>query len=217
MAKFFGKSGLFAYSAVVVIAANMQVLKLVQYSSMNEPIALGTVLFSTVFVVDNILTEYYGVETARKCVAVSFFSYLFFSLVMKITIWHPEVDCKKCINLHRELKNVFSPCFVFFISSLASYAVSQLTDILVFSTLKKLMKSKCLSFRSFISMAISTFVDNFVFSVLAWIVFSKHPISLFLVLKTYVFTAYMIRLIIAALCVPLVRLSGTVISGKLHV
>ncbi|MDR1982399.1 MAG: queuosine precursor transporter [Holosporaceae bacterium] len=209
MVRFFGKNGLFAYASVAVIASNIQVLKLTKYSAMEHPIALGTVLFSTIFAVDNILTEYFGAQTARKCVWISFACYLFFTLVMKIAILHPVIEHGECINLHGELKKIFSPCFVFFISSLVSYITSQQTDIYIFSSLKKLTKGRYVSFRSLVSMAISTFMDNFIFSVLVWVIFADHPIGMQSLWNTYIFIAWIIRLIIAVSCVPLVRLSGT--------
>jgi uncharacterized integral membrane protein (TIGR00697 family) len=215
--RFWGKNGLFAYATVAVIASNIQVLKLTKYSAANDPIALGTVLFSTIFAVDNILTERYGAQTARKCVWMSFFCYLFFTLVMKIAILHPAVNHSECLNLHRELQSVFSPCFRFFISSLISYLFGQLADIFIFSTLKRMTKGKYLSLRSLISMAISAFIDNCVFSILAWIIFADNPISPSSLWKTYIFAAYGIRLIIAVLCVPLVRLSGAMVEKEKNV
>jgi uncharacterized integral membrane protein (TIGR00697 family) len=208
MVKLFGKHGLFAYSSVAVIAANIQVLKLTKYSMVDHPVALGTVLFSTLFAVDNILTEYFGAKTARKCVWISFLCYLFFSLLMKIAMMHPVIESHKCINLHWELEKIFSPCFIFFFSSLISYIVGQQADIYIFSSLKKMTRGRFVSTRSLISMAISTFLDNFIFSFLAWVVFADHPIDMPSLWHTYIFTTWIIRLIIAVACVPLVRLSG---------
>lgn len=212
--KFFGKTGLFAYSAIAVVISNVQVLRLTKYSATDNPVALGTVIFSTLFAVDNILTEYYGSETARRCVWMNFMYYLFFTLVMKITNSHPTVDNYDCVNLHRELKIIFSPCFVIFVSSLISYVVSQLIDIFAFSTLKKLMKSKYVSLRSFLSMAFSSFIDNFVFSALAWMIFAKNPVSIEVLWKTYISAAFVIRLIVVVLCVPLVKLCGVAVLKK---
>jgi uncharacterized integral membrane protein (TIGR00697 family) len=213
----FGKEGLFAYSAIATIAANIQVLKLTKYSMIDDPVALGTVLFSTIFVVDNILTEYYGAKTAKKCVWVGFLCYLFFTLVMRIAILHPAIEHPECINLHRELEGLFTPCLVFFISSVTSYVICQFIDISIFSALKKLMKGKHVSARSFISMAFSSFIDNCIFSLLAWIILADNPISLSSLWKTYIAITYVIRLVIVVLCVPLVRLCGAVVSRKFYV
>ncbi|MDR1551757.1 MAG: queuosine precursor transporter [Holosporaceae bacterium] len=218
MARFFGKSGLFAYSAISVVGANIQVLKLTAYSTIGETVALGTVLFSTTFLVDNILAEYYGAKTAERCVLASFSCYLFFTLIMRITIWHPEVaNSGGCVNLHSELKNVFSPSWIFFVSSLISYVVGQFVDIFAFLCLKKLMKNKRILLRAFFAMALSTFADNCVFSILAWIVFAEKPIDLQTLWKTYIFIAYPIRLVIAVLCAPLVKLAGLIIPREPNV
>jgi uncharacterized integral membrane protein (TIGR00697 family) len=211
MARFFGKTGLFIYSAIATITANIQVLKLTKYSWIDEPVALGTVLFSTIFVVDNILTEYYGAKSAQKCVWLSFLCYLFFSFIMKIAILHPVICHSECINLHQELKNIFSPCFRIFISSATSYVIGQYTDIFIFSALKKLTKGKYVSGRSFVSMAISSLVDNCIFSLFAWVILAENPVSLLSLWKTYIIITYTIRLIIVVSCVPLVRLFGAVI------
>ncbi|MDR1561066.1 MAG: queuosine precursor transporter [Holosporaceae bacterium] len=215
--KFFGKSGLFAYSAIVIIISNIQVLKLAKYTYIENPIALGTVAFSTIFAIDNILTEYYGANVAKESVFLSFIGYLFFVIAMKIAVWHPTIESHECINLHRELESIFSPSSVLLISSLVSYIISQLTDIFVFSFLKKIAKTKFLSCRSLLSMMIATFVDNFVFSVLAWIVLADRPIGWKSLWATYILATYLIRLIVAALCVPLIKLAGAFIPREQNV
>lgn len=210
--KFFGKSGLYAYSTIVAITSNIQVLKLTKYSIVSDPVALGTILFSTTFAVDNIVTEYYGAESAKKGLYISFFGYLFFVAVMQIAVWHPAVSQTNCVNLHSELQTVFSPAPYLFLSSLAAYFCGQHTDIFVYSRLKRLFKTKYAAGRSMFSMAVSAFVDNFVFSVLAWIVFAENPISISDLWRTYICVTYIIRLVVATLCVPIIKLAGKFIS-----
>ena len=210
--RFFGKSGLFVYSSIAIIISNIQVLKLTQYSFIENPVALGTVVFSTTFAVDNILTEFFGAQEARKNVFLGFLSYFMFTLLMRMAIFHPEVSQNECVNLYREMKSLFSPSTIIFISSLAAYLVSQLTDICLFSFLKKIFRGKYLTGRSLISMAVSTFLDNLTFSVLAWIVFSDNPVSWRTLWSTYIFITYLIRLVIAILCLPLIKSAGKVLE-----
>ena len=75
--KLFGEVGLYVYSVIAIIAANIQVLKLVKFSFFSEPIALGTVLFASTFLCTDILAEYYGTKKARINVLIRFcrFSY----------------------------------------------------------------------------------------------------------------------------------------------
>lgn len=209
--RFFGKAGLFVYSSMAIIISNIQVLKLTQYSFLENPVALGTVVFSTTFAVDNIITEFFGAKEARRNVFLGFLSYLMFTILMQITICHPLVSQSECINLHEEIKNLFSPSVIIFVSSLIAYLVSQLTDIYLFSFLRRIFKKKYLESRALISMSVSTFLDNLTFSILVWRVFSDHPISWSTLWMTYVFVTYLLRLGVAVLCLPLIRSAGKVL------
>ncbi|MDR2068011.1 MAG: queuosine precursor transporter, partial [Holosporaceae bacterium] len=111
LVKYFGKNGLFVYATTALIVSNIQVLKLTKYTLIESPVAMGTVVFSTIFAVDNILTEYFGVEDAKRCIWMSFAGYLFFVLVMKIAMLHPYAGYSECVNLHEEMKKIFSPSF----------------------------------------------------------------------------------------------------------
>lgn len=203
--KHYGKVGLFVYSAIIVIVSNLQVLRLTQYCFFTSPVALGTVAFSTTFAVDNILTELYGSKIAKQNVWMSFFGYLFFICLMRLTTMHPIVCETHCINLHDEMRKLFSPSFIIFISSLISYVVCQMFDIFIISFLKRITKGKYLSARSFVAMSSSAFLDNVIFSALAWIVFAEHPIDFSTLWSSYIFMNYLFRLVIAVLCVPLVQ------------
>ena len=210
----FGKSGLIVYSAIATITANIQVVKLTQYALVNDPVALGTVVFATTFAVDNILTEYYGKDVAQKNIWISFTAYLFFVICMKIAVMHNPIQNSECMNLHEELKYIFSPSAILFISSLISYMIGQFSDVTIFSFLKKFFKNKYITLRSFLSMSLSTFIDNFIFSLCAWYIFAQTPISFSTLWKTYIFVTYIIRLVIAIMCVPLVKLAGKAIRKE---
>jgi len=84
--RYYGPSGLFAYIAVSIIIANIQVLKAVQFSLYPEPVALGTILFSSTYLATDILGENYGIKKARNGVFMGLFAHLFFSLIMLFTL-----------------------------------------------------------------------------------------------------------------------------------
>ena len=70
--KIFGYIGLYIYSGIAVIAANIQVLKIVDFFYSPEPVALGTILFASIFLCTDILSEYFGKEKARQNVLIGF-------------------------------------------------------------------------------------------------------------------------------------------------
>ena len=72
--KLFGEVGIYVYTSIAIIAANIQVLKIVDFPFFNNPIALGTILFSSTFFATDILAEYYGTKYARKNILIGFAS-----------------------------------------------------------------------------------------------------------------------------------------------
>lgn len=214
MLRYFGKEGLFIYSIIVVIGANIQVLRVAQYSFFSSPIPLGTVLFSTMFAVDNILNEHFGKETAKKCVYLGFVGYLAFSVMMLLADWHPFVTETSCANFPDAIHIIFSPSIVFFISSISAYLVGQLCDVYVYSYFKEKFLEKNISFRSAVTMIISTFVDNFVFSILAWKILSSIFIPWEEILKSYILNTSIFRIFLVLLCVPIVHFSKHFLPKK---
>ena len=91
--KLFGKVGIYLYTAIAVIAANIQILKIVKFSFLDEPVALGTILFASTFLCTDILAEYYGVKKARKNVLIGFAGFLL------MTFFILELDAFKTLSL----------------------------------------------------------------------------------------------------------------------
>ena len=54
--KIFGYIGLYIYTAIAVIAGNIQVLKIVDFFYSIEPVALGTILFASTYFCTDILS-----------------------------------------------------------------------------------------------------------------------------------------------------------------
>ena len=84
--KLFGEVGIYLYTIIAVIAANIQILKIVKFSFFNEPVALGTILFASTFLCTDILTEYYGVKSAKKNILLGFTGFLLMTIFMLFTI-----------------------------------------------------------------------------------------------------------------------------------
>ena len=90
--KLFGEIGLYIYTIVAVIAGNIQVLKVVKFSFFLEPVALGTILFSSIFLCTDILAEYYGSKSARKNVIFGFSAFLLMTLIMLFTLGFKPIN-----------------------------------------------------------------------------------------------------------------------------
>ena len=127
--KLFSFAGLYVYSALAVIIANIQVLKTVDFFYSPEPVALGTILFSSTYLCTDILSEHFGKDKAQKNVLISFVSFLFVTIVMLVTIgFNPSANDWA----QDSLENIFTPMSRFFITSMIAYLLSQYFDVRIY-------------------------------------------------------------------------------------
>ena len=71
--------GIYVYVAIAIILANIQVLKVIEFPFFPEPMALGTILFISIFLCTDILNEYFDKESATKCIYLRYFSLFVFN------------------------------------------------------------------------------------------------------------------------------------------
>jgi uncharacterized integral membrane protein (TIGR00697 family) len=209
--KLFGFIGLYVYSAIAIIAGNIQVLKQVDFFYSPEPVALGTVLFASTFLCTDILSEHFGREKAKKNVLIGFVSFLFMTIIMLITIgFEPSVKDWA----HDSLSNVFTPLSRFFIASMIAYLLSQYFDVWIYNFIKKITKDKFLWLRNNLSTILSSLIDNTIFSLLAWIILNPNPEYLYKVITTYILGTYFLRILIALIDTPFLYLSKLFLPQK---
>ena len=66
--KLFAKSGLYVFTAIATIAANIEVLIFIK--AFGVDMTLGNVLFAATFLCTDIISEVYGKREARKAVTI---------------------------------------------------------------------------------------------------------------------------------------------------
>ena len=209
--KLFGFAGLYVYSALAVIIGNIQVLKTVDFFYSPEPVALGTILFSSTYLCTDILSEHFGKDKAQKNVLISFVSFLFVTIVMLVTIgFNPSANDWA----QDSLENIFTPMSRFFIASMIAYLVSQYFDVWIYSTIKNLTMNRFLWLRNNLSTILSSLIDNTVFSILAWIILNPNPETFYNVIMIYILGTYILRIVIALIDTPFMYLSKIFIPRK---
>ncbi len=209
--RLFGFAGLYVYSALAVIIGNIQVLKTVDFFYSPEPVALGTILFSSTFLCTDILSEHFGKDKAKKNILIGFISFLFMTIIMLITIgFNPSANDW----VQDSFVNVFTPMSRFFIASMIAYLVSQYFDVWIYSAIKNLTMNRFLWLRNNLSTILSSLVDNTVFSFLAWIILNPNPENLYNVIMIYIFGTYILRIFIALIDTPFMYLSKIFLLSK---
>lgn len=207
--KGFGKTGLYIYAALAVVVSNIQVLKGVTFPYFNEPVALGSVLFMSLFLCSDILNEFYGKKAALKSVNIGFMSYLFVTCIMMLTIGYKPLSNEHGLlgEAHNHIEALFMPAPAILISSLIAYYVSQYIDVFLFRKIYEKTERRHLWLRTLASTTTALLVDNTLFSLLAWYVFAPTPYDMETILWTYIVGTSILRIILTLGYLPMMYLA----------
>ena len=218
---FFGEVGIYIYTVIAIIAANVQVLKIVDFPFFDNPIALGTILFSTTYLSTDILSEYYGIKSARKNILIGFLGFLIMTMFMLFTIGFTPLDAASASEEYQwaastqsNLVAVFLPFPTFFVASMLAFLFSQYFDVWFYKKLYNLTKGRLLWFRNNLSTMTSALLDNTIFSIFAWIIFNPNPLKFNTVLFTFILGTYLLRIFIAILDTPILYLAKYCLPKK---
>ena len=219
--KLFGEVGIYIYTSMAIIGANIQVLKLVEFPFFDNPIALGTILFSSTFFATDILAEYYGVKYAKKNILIGFSSFLLMTMFMLFTIGFTPIDINIvgeeyswASSIQENLLGIFLPFPSFFAASMIAYLFSQYFDVWFYEKISLITKKKFLWLRNNLSTMMSALLDNIIFSLLAWIIFNPNPLDFKTVLFTFILGTYILRIVIAIFDTPFIYLAKYFLPSK---
>lgn len=120
----FGTSGLMAFTVFATIAANIEVLILVQAFGME--MTLGNILFATTFLITDILSEIAGKKQAQQAVWIGIAANILFVLVSQSWLMYvPSVNDWAV----QYMKAIFSNTPRLMLASLVVYAIVQVFDV----------------------------------------------------------------------------------------
>ncbi|WP_010298362.1 queuosine precursor transporter [Candidatus Odyssella thessalonicensis] len=199
-----GLQGLYAYNIIATILANIQVLKASQFSLSPEPVALGTITFATIFLVSDIITEHYGKQAAQRSIWLSFSSQIIVTILMVLTLGHAPLPHD---SVQSALEILFLPSPRLVLASLISFVISLFIDIQIFNAISNYTNHRHLWLRTSLSTLVGAFVDNIIFSMLAWVLLAPQPVSLQTLIFTYILGTYIARILIALVSTPVLYLS----------
>lgn len=221
LGRLFGAAGLYLYIAVAIIAANVEVLKAVQFSVYDHPVAMGMVLFGSTYLATDMLAEHYGREAARKGVFLGFAAYLLFTVLMIVSLGFTPLTADQAgeamawaLPMHDHMAALFMPAPALFAAGMTAYLTSQLFDVWVYQRIRGATGGRHLWLRNTGSTALSSLVDNIVFSVLAWVVFAPEPVGWEALIFTYILGTYLLRLALAVLDTPFMYLSRNALGPQ---
>ena len=195
--KLFGKTGLYVWTAAAVILANIQVMKTIQIFGLVT--AMGNVIYSSLFLVTDILNENHTKKDAQKAVWIGFFVLITTTIIMQISI---QFIPDKSDLLSQQISDIFSVFPRIAIASLIAYLISQSHDVWFYAKLKKRHRTKYLWLRNNLSTVTSQLLDNTIFTLIAFVyVFSWEIIAQIFI------TSLILKIIVATCDTPFVYLA----------
>ena len=128
--RFFGKTGIYAWTVICTIAANIEVLILVHAFGLDT--TLGNVLFASSFLATDIMSEVFGKKEASKCVKIGILTNITFIIISQS--WFLYVPAAGD-TMSGPVRTVFTSTPRVMLSSLAAYALCELYDVWAYHAL----------------------------------------------------------------------------------
>ena len=181
--KYFKYVGLCCYTILCGILANIQFLYPTSYEIFNLKVCLGTVVFSSTFMVCDLINSQYGKNKAINSTYMNLFFNIFFLINMLLTIGHKPLDNNQLVELNPKnnidaMQTIFLQSPRIILSSYISYFIAQFTEIWLFLVLGSgILRHNIALFIS------SSIVDNFTFTLLSMYILNEHSISLYDILQ----------------------------------
>jgi len=163
--KIFGREGIYCFTVIATIAANIEVLVLVNAFGMD--MTLGNVLFATTFTCTEILSEMEGKQYAKRAVWIGIATTVVFILITQS--WFLFIPAESDI-VYDAMRIVFKNSPRVMISSLIVYAICQFVEVHVYSFIWKLQKKseKYLWVRSNVATLVAQIVNTVLFTIFAF-------------------------------------------------
>ena len=154
---------------------------------------------------------------------IGFAGFLLMTLIMLFTLGFKPLNPIStsenyiwALKTQDNLLGIFLPFPTFFVASMIAYLCSQFFDVWFFGWISKLTNKRFLWLRNNLSTMTSSLIDNFIFSIFAWIIFNPKPLDFGTVLVTFILGTYILRVLIALIDTPFVYLSRYLISNNSH-
>ncbi|MEO8583128.1 MAG: queuosine precursor transporter [Flavitalea sp.] len=172
-------------------------------------LSVGVLPWPVVFVLTDIINEYYGVKGVRflsvLAAALISFAFIVFWVAIKAspdTAWWMTSNAKYGVpNMQSAFSAIFGQGMNIIIGSLAAFLIGQIADAFIFRKIKYLTGEKGIWMRATLSTLVSQLIDSFVVTYIAFYIFRGVSIGQ---CTAWALTSYSYKFVIAILFTPAV-------------
>ena len=163
--KLFGLTGLYVWIGFAIVAANIQVIKMVDLFKINA--TLGNIMYGSIFLATDLINEKYGRKKAQKAVYIGFLMMISFMLITQVALKFTPNESDFASGA---LATIFEILPRITIGSLVAYLISQSLDVMIFDKIKaKFGKKNQLWIRNNGSTLVSQAIDTAIFTTIAFL------------------------------------------------
>lgn len=160
---FFKKEGVIAWVAIATVLANIITAKNAEVFGLST--AIGTVMFASIFLATDVLSECYSKEDAKKAVYIGLAANIVLICATQIALHYTPSQFDYADGA---MQTLFSLNLRISIASAVMYFISNLADVYLFNKIKDKMNGKALWLRNNVSTIICNCLENFGFIGLAF-------------------------------------------------
>ncbi len=185
--RLFGKAGLFAFTAIVTIVANIEVLILIDGFGMEQ--TLGNVMFASTYLATDILSENEGKKDAARAVYIGVFSAA--AMLVFSQYWFLFTPSANDWVMP-SIKSIFSQTPRLMLASFLGYAISQRLDVWLYHKWWEMTEKKSGNSRAYLwlrnngSTLISQIINTLIFNLIAFTGLYDTPTLISIVVSSYV-------------------------------
>jgi queuosine precursor transporter len=171
-------------------------------------ISVGMIPFPIVFLLTDLINEFYGKKAARFVTMVGFAMALVTIVVLELAVMVPW----PASSFQASYDSIFASSQKILFASTIAYLTAQLIDIAIFHFVKRKLGDRMLWLRATGSTAVSQLVDTFVIGFIVWSSQKSVPEVLGIV-----FTSYVAKLAIAIAATPLLYAGHALVERGLGI
>jgi queuosine precursor transporter len=180
----------------------------------------GVLLWPIVFIMTDIINEYFGVRGVRFIswlaagLVVYAFVFAYLAIELAPAAWWVTVSQPRGVpDMQAAFANIFGQGLWTIGGSLTAFLIGQLIDVTIFQRIRRLTGERWIWLRATGSTAVSQLVDSFVVLYIAFVLGPQQwPIALFLAIGT---VNYFYKMLMAVLLIPLIYIARRVIERYL--
>lgn len=198
-------AGIFITSAIVAELISCKIVDIGLY-----PIIAGIVPWPVVFLLTDVMNEYFGKQAVRRLSWITVGLIAFCFLIVFIAVELPIAENSPVTD--PEFRKIFSGSLPIMAGSIMAFILSQLLDVQLFAFFSKLTKGKLIWLRSTGSTVVSQLVDSYLVLLIGFLIPGKITFSAFL---AFGITGYLTKLFIAVALTPMIYVMHYLAKGIL--